>query len=184
MFFKPKPQDGANVHQRGSGPRLTREDKMKMYEVLLYKVFQKGDNLCQYGEMGDRFFIILEGMVGIRVPLNIERGENSTWDIFKFVLKQYKNIRQFKDHATKEVALLIKIIGRSLLKRLNFTRVVTLIDFLTKCEKQAPDFMAEHPELQGHRLTQDVRKIKVFRYRLMAEIDRIEDHVGGSVSKE
>ena len=66
---------------------------MKMYEVLQYKVFKKGDNLCQYGELGDRFFIILEGMVGIRVPMNIERGENSTWDIFQFVLQQCKNIR-------------------------------------------------------------------------------------------
>ena len=53
----------------------------------MYKVHQKGANLCVYGEKGDRFFIILEGKVGIRVPLTMEKEMDTTWDVFNYVLK-------------------------------------------------------------------------------------------------
>ena len=82
MFFKSKAPDERN---RGE-PRLSLSDKMKMYKVMQYRVFNKGDNLCEFGEKGDSFHIILEGTVGIRVPMTIERGVNSTWDIYQFLV--------------------------------------------------------------------------------------------------
>ena len=53
-----------------------------MYEFMSYKVFPKGEVLCEYGTYGDRFFIILQGKVGIRLPTEINMQMNSTWDIF------------------------------------------------------------------------------------------------------
>ena len=73
--------------------RLSREDKMNLYKVMLYEVYERGQNLCQYGEMGDCFFIILEGKVGIRVPMNVVREENCSWDLYNFLLYEFENIR-------------------------------------------------------------------------------------------
>ena len=116
MFFKPK-KLGERV---GREPRLTLREKTKMYEVMQYKLFEKGANLCNFGEKGDSFFIILEGTVGIRVPMMIERGINSTWDIYKYIIKKFKIIRQYKDEHTELCHAIINIIGRKILKQHNF----------------------------------------------------------------
>lgn len=42
---------------------------------------------------GDRFFVILDGIVGIRVPNLVEPAFNSTWDLFNYVLKNFDTIR-------------------------------------------------------------------------------------------
>lgn len=52
----------------GSILRMTTEDKMKMYEVMIYKIHNKGAVLCEFGAKGDRFFILLEGQVGVKIP--------------------------------------------------------------------------------------------------------------------
>ena len=111
-FFRTVKQrkDDKKVDKR-STPVLTREDKMKMYEVFLYKVYSKGDNLCTFGSYGDRFFIILEGWVGIRVPNLIEFEVNSTWDVFKYLVQEYDIIRQSKDNDSKECLHVINLIG-------------------------------------------------------------------------
>lgn len=97
FFQTVKEKDYLESAQKGTTPHLTREDKMKMYEVMLYKIFKKGDVLCKFGDWGDRFFIILEGTVGIRVPMNIDTTYNCTWDIFLYVLKNLKHVRMFRD---------------------------------------------------------------------------------------
>ena len=107
-FFERKKASDRNQVQVGSTPYLTREDKMKMYRVMIYKVHEKGTNLCVYGEKGDRFFIILEGKVGIRVPLTMEKEMDTTWDVFNYVLKQNEHIRAYKDDVTKQCADVIE----------------------------------------------------------------------------
>ena len=88
---------------------------MKMFEVMQYKVYNKGENLCVYQAYGDRFFVILEGIVGIRVPNLIEPSFNSTWDIFNYVLNNFDIIRQYKDNESKECQNIINIVGQQLL---------------------------------------------------------------------
>ena len=62
---------------------------MKIYECLQYRVYKKGETLCKYGDIGDRFFIILKGQVGILVPQIVETDFNSTWDVFVYVLNKF-----------------------------------------------------------------------------------------------
>ena len=62
---------------------------MKIYECLQYRVYKKGETLCKYGDIGDRFFIILKGQVGILVPQIVETDFNSTWDVFNFALSKF-----------------------------------------------------------------------------------------------
>ena len=59
----------------------------------MYKVYGKGEVLCEYGTKGDRFYIILEGEVGIRIPNQLNLSFDSTWEVFCYVLKEYECIR-------------------------------------------------------------------------------------------
>ena len=93
-FFRTvKQKQALKKMEKRSTPHLIREDKMKMFEVMQYKVYNKGDNLCVYMSYGDRFFVILDGIVGIRVPNLIEPAFNCTWDLFNYVLNNFDTIR-------------------------------------------------------------------------------------------
>ena len=45
--------------------KLSYEDCMKLYQVMIYKVFRKGEKMVEYNAYGDRFYIILEGTVSV-----------------------------------------------------------------------------------------------------------------------
>ena len=55
---------------------------MNLYEVMKYRMFKKGDVLCRYKDIGDRFFIILEGEVEVRIPMDKFLAYNCTWDVY------------------------------------------------------------------------------------------------------
>jgi len=44
----------------------------RIYEVLELKYSSQGTVLCKFGEMGQTFFVILNGEVGIMVPTPFE----------------------------------------------------------------------------------------------------------------
>lgn len=56
-FFKEEEKDGKNY--------LTLEQKMSCYEALMYKMYDKDFVLCEFGERGDRFYIIIKGKVAV-----------------------------------------------------------------------------------------------------------------------
>ena len=85
--------------------------------------------------MGDCFYIILDGIVGVRVPMKVEKDMNCAWDIYNYVLKDYKNIRLFKDEVSTDCARIIKCLGRVLLQNLDFKTVNDLVEFLQNCEQ-------------------------------------------------
>ena len=39
---------------------------------MIYKVFNEGEKMCEYGAYGDRFYIILQGTVSIQLPKEVE----------------------------------------------------------------------------------------------------------------
>jgi hypothetical protein len=42
--------------------------------------------LCKYGEMGDTFFIILQGEVGVQVPTNFQGDFDTYLDVANFIV--------------------------------------------------------------------------------------------------
>ena len=48
--------------------RLSEQDSMKCYRALHYQKYKPGENICEFGAVGDRFYIILEGQVRILIP--------------------------------------------------------------------------------------------------------------------
>ena len=68
-FFQREKQAEIDSWKNQVVSSLTAEDKLKLYKTMLCKVYKRGEKLCSYDEQGDCFFIILEGMVGVRVPM-------------------------------------------------------------------------------------------------------------------
>ena len=114
---------------------------MKMYEVMQIKSFKKTDRLCEYGTQGDRFFIILEGTVGVRVPTWYEQPQNSIWSVLQFVINEYDNVMSFRDPCTRDCAQIVRILGHKFLSKQSFARVTTFVEFLVLFESQDPELL-------------------------------------------
>ena len=103
---------------------------MKMYEVIMYKTFSKQEKMCEYGQIGDRFFIILQGEVSVQQPKEDTKYFNTLWDLFCYAIKIHERVRTYRDEISKEIGHLINLIGAKVLRDLEFKQVRKLIDFL------------------------------------------------------
>ena len=78
------------AEQEGGGDKkaqgLCYEDCLKLYQVIMYKVFEKDAKMCEYHTYGDRFFIILEGQVSVRQPKEVTIEFNYAWDLYKHII--------------------------------------------------------------------------------------------------
>lgn len=73
-FFREDDTDGKGM--------LTLEQKMSCYEALMYKIYDKDFVLCEMGERGDRFYIIIKGEVAVYQPTEVDEAFNTTWEMF------------------------------------------------------------------------------------------------------
>ena len=121
--------------------------------------------------------------MGVRIPNNLSLSFNCTWEVFNYVLKEYECVRQFKDDVARDCQQIIRLIGRHLLRKINFTHVKQFVDFLHDLTTDEPTMFEKYPDLNEDRIRHDVRKINGFIQVLVAEYDRIEEKVSGSVSK-
>ena len=149
----------------------------------MYKVYGRGEILCEYGTQGDRFYIILEGEVGVRIPNQLNLSFNCTWDVFCYVLKEYECIRQYKDDQARDCQQIIRIIGRNVLRQINFRSVKKFVDFLQSLLADETPVYEQYPELSEARIRDEFRKLNGFIQVLVSEYDRIEEKVSGSISK-
>ena len=138
FFQTDKEADYLQAVKKGTKPHLSKADKMKMYENLMIETHPKGKVLCEYNAYGDRFYIVLDGDVGVRVPLDVEKDLNSTWEVFQFVLNDHENIRMYRDDATKECDQIIKIIGVHFLKNTVLESMDQFTHFLEQLEYGNP----------------------------------------------
>lgn len=173
FFMRPKDQLSISNNKTPTGAagvilKMTTEDKMKMYEVMIYKIHQKGDILCEYGSKGDRFFILLEGTVGVKIPVKkFQKSFNSTWDVYHFMLAQFENIRMTHDYRSRETLQMIKMIGVKALRRLDARKLDQLVKFLKDCVKATPVFLEQWPEINEFRLKTENKLISVYVHNLL-----------------
>ena len=114
--------------------KLSYEESMKLYEAMIYKVFEPGEKICEYGAVGDRFYIILQGFVSVRQPKDVNLSFNTAWDVYNHLIDKYEHINSYRDEHSKEISSVITLVGAPLLKELAFKQVRKLIDFLRKLE--------------------------------------------------
>ena len=61
---------------------LSKEDSMRMYAMLKYRVFEPEEKICEFGSIGDKMYVILQGRVHVSFPTEIEVRFNTYWDAF------------------------------------------------------------------------------------------------------
>ena len=116
----------------------------RIFEVLELKLFDENQVLCKYGEMGDTFFIILSGEVGIQVPTNYE-GEFDTYlDLAQFMAKNYERINRMKDKFSREVKKLIAMIRLPSFPIERFKSNNELAKFIEELAAMDPAFLEAH----------------------------------------
>ena len=127
--------------------RLSREDSLKCYKALIYRKVAPGENICEFGEIGDRFYIILEGDVSILRPREVVHHHDTYWDVWNDVLRKHEKIRIYRDDDTRAFYMAMETIGVDLLRSLAFKSLSKLIEFLRKIELTDPDLFNKHKEL-------------------------------------
>lgn len=69
----------------------------RLYNSMKYEYFDQGEKVFNYGDIGDKFYIILQGKVSVRVPkiFNYSFTRN---ELLKFILKNYGRIDLNDEH--------------------------------------------------------------------------------------
>ena len=62
------------------------ETVQKIYKMMSMKMYENPMSLCKYGEMGDQFFIVLKGTVGIMVPNTVNESYNTYFELFQRIV--------------------------------------------------------------------------------------------------
>lgn len=84
-----------------------------MYQCLqLQDCQKKGEIICRFGEIGDRFYVVLKGSVGVKVPTEVsESNLASQYEVLRFVA-QYLNapILKCRDAHTRQAKQFLDLI--------------------------------------------------------------------------
>ena len=78
---------------------------------------------------------------------------------------------------------MIKLIGRQILREINFKSVKKFVDFLKSLFTNETTVYEDYCDLNQERIRYEQRKINGFIQVLTAEYDRIEENLAGSKSK-
>lgn len=87
-----------------------------MYKSIELEHFPASKNICNYGEIGDKFYIVLKGAVGVKVPTEVGFSCKTYLEIMRYVLGNYDSIIKYKDNHSRVVKKFIDIIGQHDLK--------------------------------------------------------------------
>ena len=75
----------------------------KIYRMMEMKMYENPMQLCKYGEMGEQFFIVLKGTVGIMVPTLVNESYNTFFDLFKRIIAEFEYIHAYKDQHSRVI---------------------------------------------------------------------------------
>jgi hypothetical protein len=113
----------------------------RVYEVLELKHYEHGAELCKFGEMGETFFIILNGEVGVLVPTSYERQFETYHELLSFLVENNHKIQKVKDNVSRELLKLISLIGET---NANFKTSQELVRVIEELLKESPTVMAAY----------------------------------------
>ena len=90
--------------------KADKNEMIRLYKMIKIKMYDRKSILCHYGDMGDRFFIILRGVVGVLVPQNVDETLFSMFTLFKRIFDMRDSIKDYKDSHSKLVKKIIDIL--------------------------------------------------------------------------
>ena len=149
----------------------------------MYKVFKQGDNMCDYGQIGDRFFIILQGEVSVLQPYEDIRKFNTLWDVYNFVVENHEKVRTYRDDQSKEIGHLINVIGVQVFRTMDFKQVRKLIEFLRNLTYMDEEICTTH-SISMRKIVSILPRIKTLIIKLKKQLNMIDETAKGSISVE
>lgn len=138
--------------------------------------------MCEYGTVGDRFFIILQGKVAVYQPKEVEMRFDLMWDLYKYIVQVHELVKTFRDEKSRAVGLMISIIGAPVLRSLDFKHVRKLMEFLRKLEILSDEIFDQHPSLDRRKINANPHRLKQIRLILDDQLMQINETANGSVS--
>jgi hypothetical protein len=103
--------------------------------------------------MGDTFFIILDGDVGVKVPTPFEKNFGSYLAVLNFLIENYCDIQILKDTVSHSIKKFIDLIGIEVFRRFSFKKTQELIIFIEDLLKEVPNFLEQY----GIKITKKIK---------------------------
>ena len=92
------------LHEKGQ------QNFTKILRSVNLEFFKRSATVCNYGEQGEKFYIVLMGRAGVKVPTEVKVQCKNYLDILKFLLKQKQNIIRTKDNHSKMVKKFLDVL--------------------------------------------------------------------------
>ena len=71
----------------------------------------KGTVICSYGEIGHKFYVVLKGLVGVKVPTEVVANCKDYFEILRYQRIFYKSIIKYKDNHSRIVKMFFDMFG-------------------------------------------------------------------------
>lgn len=114
----------------------------KIYEVLELRHYEKGDVLCSYGEMGDTFYIILNGDVSVQVPTRFEHTCHSFVEMLQFVIDNLAVLHRLSDFLARDIRKLVEVVGVRMMMKQGLSTDAELAKFCEELATLEPELLA------------------------------------------
>eukprot|EP00347_Sterkiella_histriomuscorum_P011137 403373617 len=116
-----------------------KETTYHCYKIMNYQIFQPGETIFYYGDIGSLFYIILRGEVAVKIPTALDL-EISPDDLFIFCIQYYDDIEWQKFPSSENIRSEIKSeINRFGINYTNIKEKILMIqDKMRKKEFQIP----------------------------------------------
>ena len=109
-------------------------DVFRVYKCIELEHFPQTKIICRYGEIGDKFYIVLKGSVGVKVPTEVSFGCKTYMEIMRYVLGNYESIIKYKDNHSRVVKKFIDVCGQKELKGIGTLQA--LYDYLIMLKEE------------------------------------------------
>lgn len=67
--------------------------------------------ICNYGEHGEKFYVVIKGTVGVKVPTDVKTSCKNYYEIMRYIIKQGESIIKYKDNHSWVVKKFIDVFG-------------------------------------------------------------------------
>ena len=129
----------------------------KIYRQMTMKLYEHPMALCKYGEMGDQFFIVLKGTVGIMVPSVVNESYHTYFDLYQRVIADFHQIHSYKDQHSRVIKQFIDIFSYQVIKKHTFKKSTEMQLFIEEILTQEQEVFEKYGIRHQDRISSNAR---------------------------
>ncbi|TNV85143.1 hypothetical protein FGO68_gene17329 [Halteria grandinella] len=138
------------LHEKGQW------DTFRVYRCLeLLECQKRGEIICKYGEIGDKFYVVLRGGVGVKVPTEVGTSKCENYlDVLKFIIQHMQSpIIKYRDIHSRQCKQFLEIVsgGAEYVQRIDslFDLNLSVDQTLRDEETALAQLLAQQQQLQN-----------------------------------